>query len=144
MSAEKSKLAMRDAVGEELYQVCHGEENNAEKKDAFTVKPYVLGKKRSLEDDSLISTKRKHNDAGVERISLDVTNHCNNCSKVFKQHKRLLQHKTQCKENVVCKDKFSIFDSLTEHQLNHCNNATKPSTLKLKWDGNTWKIDDDH
>ena len=52
----------------------------------------------------------------------------------------------RCKEErrvcKVCGKAYSKFYSLARHRLYHCN-ATELSTLKLKWNGESWKVDDE-
>ena len=42
----------------------------------------------------------------------------------------------------VCGKAYSKFDSLARHKLHHCNTIGL-STLKLKWNGKSWKVDDE-
>ena len=39
-----------------------------------------------------------------------------------------------------CGKTFKRYDNLSRHKSYHCKNATKVPILKIKWDGETWKV----
>ena len=103
--SEKSKFTMKDLMGEELYQeYLDGEEEKKKKnaeKEPVTVKPYVLGKKRSSNDDNQdkavkITCVDEDKAVKITRVDEDVAGkisedvkrnpeyRCINCSRIFK------------------------------------------------------------
>ena len=78
--------------------------------------------------------------------SLAIRLQCNNCKKLLKNSRTLRKHMIGCKEErrvcKVCGKAYSKFDSLARHKLHHYN-TTGLSTLKLKWNGESWKVDDE-
>ena len=78
--------------------------------------------------------------------SLAIRYQCNDCKKLLKSKRTLRKHMIRCKEKgcvcKVCGKAYSKFDSLARHKLYHCN-ASELSTLNLKWNGESWKVDDE-